>query len=70
MLTTNGLGFSFTPDTNDAMAATYRIEQALQVQAGTWSTVLPTPAPGPNGQAVLPLSGAPSNLFLRVKMAE
>ena len=69
-LATNGLRYSFTPDTNDAMAASYRIEQTLRPSPGVWDPVLPTPAPGTNGQVVLPLSGTPSNLFLRVKMAE
>ena len=69
-LGSNGLHYAFTPDTNDAMAASYRIEQALQAVPGVWNPVLPTPAPGTNGQVVLPLSGTPSNLFLRVKMAE
>ena len=45
-------------------------EQSLHVQTGTWTTVLPTPGPGTNGQVVLPLNGVPSNLFLRVKLAE
>ena len=66
----NGLLYAFTPDTNDAMAASYRIEQALHAVPGVWNPVLPTPPPGTNGQVVLPLGGTPSNLFLRVKMAE
>jgi hypothetical protein len=70
ILATNGLRYIFTPDTNDAMAASYRIEQTLHVQTGAWTTLLPTPAPGTNGQVVLPVGPLPTNLFLRVRMAE
>ena len=67
---TNGPTLTFTPSTQDLMSASYRIEQTAQVQTGQWTVVLPTPTPGSTGQVVMPVSTAPTNLFLRVKLAE
>ena len=68
--TSNGVRFAFTPDTNAAMAASYRVEQTPSVVTGAWTTVLPTPTQGAAGQVVLPLPGGATSLFLRVKMTE